>query len=41
VEIATGNLFEVASQATIGRNQGFLNQSDYQQVTSPKSKAEC
>ena len=32
VEIATGSLFEVVSQATIGRNQGFLNQSDYQQV---------
>ena len=32
MEIATGSLFEVVSQATIGRNQGFLNQSDYQQV---------
>jgi hypothetical protein len=41
VEIATGSLFEVVAQATISRNQGFLNQSDYQQVTPPKSKAEC
>jgi four helix bundle protein len=32
VEIATGSLFEVAAQATIGRNQGFLDQSGYQQV---------
>ena len=31
-EIATGRLFEVAAQATIGRNQGFLDQSGYQQV---------
>ena len=30
VEIATGSLFEVVSQATIGRNQGFLNQADYE-----------
>jgi hypothetical protein len=41
VEIATGSLFEVVSQPTIGRDQGFLNQSDYQQVMPPKSKAEC
>ncbi len=32
VEIATGSVFEVVSQATIGRNQGFLNQSDYRQL---------
>jgi four helix bundle protein len=31
VEIATGTLFEVVAQATIGRNQGFLDQSGYQQ----------
>jgi hypothetical protein len=41
VEIAIGSVFEVVSQATIGRNQGFLDQSGYQQVTPPKSKAEC
>ena len=32
VEIATGSLFEVISQSTIGRNQGFLNDSEYQQL---------
>jgi hypothetical protein len=32
VEIATGSLFEVVDQATIGRNQGFLGQSGYPQV---------
>ena len=32
MEIATGSLFEVVAQATIGRNQGFLDQSGYQQV---------
>jgi four helix bundle protein len=31
-EIATGSLFEVVALATIGRNQGFLDQSGYQQV---------
>jgi four helix bundle protein len=32
VEIATGSVFEVVSQATIGRNQGFLNQTQYEQL---------
>ena len=32
VEIVTGSLFEVVAHATIGRNQGFLDQSGYQQV---------
>ena len=32
VEIATGSRFEVVAQAAIGRNQGFLDQSGYQQV---------
>ena len=32
MEIATGSVIEVVSQATIGRNQGFLDQSGYQQV---------
>jgi hypothetical protein len=32
LEIATGSLFEVVAQATIGRNQGFLDQSGYQQA---------
>ena len=30
VEIATGSVYEVVSQATIGRNQGFLNPADYE-----------
>ncbi len=29
VEIATGSLFEVISQAHIGRNQGFLHPPDF------------
>ncbi len=32
VELATGSLFEVVSQATVGRNQGFLTESEYQEV---------
>ena len=32
VEIATGSVFEVVSQATIGRSQGFINEADYQRV---------
>jgi four helix bundle protein len=32
VKIATGSPFEVAAQATIGRNQGFQDQNGYQQV---------
>ena len=38
VEIATGSVFEVVSQATIGRNQGFLDQSGYQQVYDSAEK---
>ena len=32
MEIATGSVFEVISQTTIGHNQGFLDQSGYQQA---------
>jgi four helix bundle protein len=32
LEIATGNVFEVVSQATIGRNQGLLRQTNYEQL---------
>jgi four helix bundle protein len=32
VEIATGSLFQVIAQANIARNQGFLDQIEYQQV---------
>jgi four helix bundle protein len=38
VEIATGSVFEVVSQATIGRNRGFLDQSGYQQVYDAAEK---
>jgi four helix bundle protein len=38
VEIATGSLFEVVFQATIGRNQGFLDPSAYQQVYDAAEK---
>src|ERR1035441_2060047 len=38
VELATGSVFEVVSQATIGRNQGFLNQGEYQQVYDAAEK---
>jgi len=34
VEIAAGSLFEVVSQSFIGRNQGFLLETDFQQVYS-------
>ena len=29
IEIATGSVFEVVSQAFIGRRQGFLNEEDF------------
>lgn len=32
VEIATGSVFEVVSQATIGLRQGFLSQEQYGQL---------
>ena len=38
VEIATGSVFEVVSQATIGRNQGFLSQTEYEQVYGAAEK---
>ena len=38
VEIATGSVFEVVSQATVGRNQGFLNEADYQQLCQAAEK---
>ena len=34
VEIATGSLFEVVSQATISKRQTFLNEDDFQKVYS-------
>ena len=38
VEIATGSVFEVVSQATIGRNQGFLYQTAYEQLYAAAEK---
>jgi four helix bundle protein len=38
VEIATGSVFEVVSQATIGRNQGFLTEADYQTLYAAAEK---
>ena len=38
VEIATGSVFEVVSQATIGRNQGFLDQASYDQLYAAAEK---
>lgn len=32
LELATGSLFEVVSQATIARNRKFINPVEYQQV---------
>ena len=29
IEIATGSLFEVVSQSFMGKNQGFLNETDF------------
>src|SRR5262245_1868189 len=38
VEIATGSLFEVVSQGTIGRNQDFLSHSSYKQLYQAAEK---
>ncbi len=38
VEIATGSLFEVVSQAVIGRRQGFLSEESCQQVYAVAEK---
>ena len=32
VEIATGSVFEVVSQATISKRRGFLSEVDYQKI---------
>ena len=32
VELATGSLFEVVSQATVGKRQGFLSEADYHEL---------
>jgi four helix bundle protein len=38
VEIATGSLFEVVSQSTIGRNQGFLTDDEYKRLYAAAEK---
>jgi len=38
VEIATGSVLEVVSQATIGRNQGFLTTTEYQRLYQAAEK---
>ena len=38
VEIATGSLFEVVSQANVSLNQRFLAQPDYDQIVSAAEK---
>ena len=38
VEIATGSVFEVVSQATIGRNHGVLNATDYEHLYNAAEK---
>jgi four helix bundle protein len=38
VEIATGSVFKVVSQATIGRNQDFLSHTSYQQLYQAAEK---
>ena len=32
IEIATGSVFEVVSQATIGRRQGWISEADYKKL---------
>ena len=41
VEIGTGSLYEVVSQATIGRNQGFLTEANYQQLYQAAEQQSC
>jgi four helix bundle protein len=38
IEIATGSLFEVVSQATISRRQNFLDQSAYERIYAAPEK---
>ncbi len=38
IEIATGSVFEVVSQATISKRQGFLTQDVYAQVYAAAEK---
>lgn len=38
IEIATGSLFEVVSQALIGKRQGFMEESTYQELYAAAEK---
>jgi four helix bundle protein len=38
IEIATGSVFEVVSQATISKRQGFLSEEAYSQVYAAAEK---
>jgi len=38
LEIATGSVFEVVSQSTVGRNQGFITGAEYQDVYQAAEK---
>ncbi len=38
VELATGSLFEVVSQARIGRNQGFLTEEQHRELYETAEK---
>jgi four helix bundle protein len=38
IEIASGSLFEVVSQATIGRNQGLMTEAAYQSLYDEAEK---
>src|SRR5512133_949731 len=38
VELATGSLFEVVSQATVGKRQEFLTQGQYEQIYEAADK---
>ena len=42
IELATGSLYEVVSQSTISKRQGFLSEDEYGQLYAvAKSKAGC
>ena len=38
VEIATGSVFEVASQAFLAKKQGFLSETDFKQIYKASEK---
>jgi four helix bundle protein len=38
IEIATGSVFEIITQAVISRNQGFLDDADYQRLYQAAEK---